>query len=95
MSFSEPLRLQSGRDLGAFEIAYETYGALNDDRTNAVLVCHGLTANAHAAGKHLQEDDRPGWWDTAIGPGKALDTDRFFVVCSNAIGGCGGTTGPS
>jgi homoserine O-acetyltransferase len=95
MSFTEPLPLQSGRNLPAYDIAYETYGALNRDRSNAVLVCHGLTADAHAAGKHSEDDNRPGWWDTAIGPGKALDTNRFFIVCSNVIGGCGGSTGPS
>ncbi len=95
MSFSEPLLLQSGRELPEFKIAYETYGSLNRSRNNAILVCHGLTADAHAAGKHSELDKRLGWWDTAIGPGKAVDTERYFVVCSNVIGGCGGSTGPA
>ncbi len=75
-------------------LAYETYGRLNDERSNAILVCHALSGDAHAAGSH-EGDNRPGWWDGLIGPGKALDTDRFFVICSNVIGGCRGSTGPS
>lgn len=90
----EPLRLASGRTLGPVDVAYETYGTLNADASNAVLVCHALTGDAHAAGFH-EGDKRPGWWDTLIGPGKPLDTDRFFVICSNLLGGCQGTTGPS
>lgn len=90
----EPLRLASGRALGPVDVAYETYGTLNADARNAVLVCHALTGDAHAAGFH-EGDKRPGWWDTLIGPGKPLDTDRFFVICSNLLGGCQGTTGPS
>ena len=90
----EPLRLASGRALGPVDVAYETYGRLNADASNAVLVCHALTGDAHAAGFH-EGDKRPGWWDTLIGPGKPLDTDRFFVICSNLLGGCQGTTGPS
>ena len=70
-------------------LAYETYGRLNDERSNAILVCHALSGDAHAAGYH-DGDKRPGWWDGLIGPGKALDTDRFFVICSNVIGGCQG-----
>ena len=93
--FSEPLPLASGEALPGFRLAYETYGRLSPRRDNAILVCHGLTADAHAAGRHGPEDPRPGWWDAAIGPGKPLDTDRFFVICSNLLGGCGGSSGPS
>lgn len=80
--------------MGPVDVAYETYGELNADRSNAIIICHALTGDAHAAGWH-EGDKRPGWWDTIIGPGKPLDTDRFFVICSNLLGGCQGTTGPS
>ena len=86
--------LESGATLGPVEVAYETYGTLDDDRANAVVVCHALTGDAHAAGFHAG-NARPGWWDTLIGPGKPLDTDRLFVVCANLLGGCQGTTGPA
>jgi homoserine O-acetyltransferase len=89
-----PLTLASGRTIGPIDVAYETYGTLNEEGTNAVLICHALTGDAHAAGWH-QGDKHPGWWDTMIGPGKPLDTDRFFVISSNLLGGCSGTTGPS
>ncbi|WP_254069661.1 homoserine O-acetyltransferase MetX [Pimelobacter simplex] len=89
-----PLVLASGAKLPHVEVAYETYGALNPARDNAVVVCHALTGDAHAAGWH-EGARRPGWWDNLIGPGKALDTDRFFVIASNLLGGCSGTTGPS
>jgi homoserine O-acetyltransferase len=89
-----PLLLDSGALLAPVEVAYETYGTLDADRSNAVVICHALTGDAHAAGYH-DGADRPGWWDTIIGPGRPLDTDRFFVVCSNLLGGCQGTTGPS
>ncbi|MBI4418935.1 MAG: homoserine O-acetyltransferase [Ignavibacteriales bacterium] len=89
-----PLELQGGGFLSPVTVAYETYGKLNALGTNAILVCHALTANAHAAGYH-QGEPQPGWWDGLIGPGKALDTDRFFVVCPNILGSCYGTTGPS
>jgi len=95
--FAEPpheLRLESGRTLGPITIAYETYGRLNERKDNAILVAHALSADAHAAGFHKGARE-PGWWDTMIGPGKAFDTDRFFVICSNVLGGCKGTTGPS
>lgn len=88
------LRLDSGVDLGPVTIAYETYGRLNDERTNAVLVLHALSGDAHAAG-YYADDDRPGWWETQIGPGKGFDTDRYFIICSNVIAGCRGSTGPS
>jgi homoserine O-acetyltransferase len=75
-------------------IAYETYGRLNADRSNAILICHALSGSAHAAGYHSEEENKPGWWDDCIGPGKAFDTDRFFVICSNVLGSCYGSTGP-
>jgi homoserine O-acetyltransferase/O-succinyltransferase len=91
---ADPLVLQSGTTLGPVEVAYETYGALNSDASNAVFICHALTGDAHAAGHH-GDPARPGWWDTLIGPGKPVDTDRLFVICANLLGGCQGTTGPS
>jgi homoserine O-acetyltransferase/O-succinyltransferase len=89
-----PLVLESGRALSPVTLAYETYGTLNRDKTNAILVAHALSGDAHAAGFHKGESG-PGWWDVMIGPGKAFDTDRYFVICSNVIGGCKGSTGPS
>ncbi|MDH7594354.1 MAG: homoserine O-acetyltransferase [Methanomicrobiales archaeon] len=89
-----PLELDSGVTLPALVIAYETYGKLNREKSNAILICHALSGDAHAAGFH-EGDQKPGWWDTLIGPGKAFDTDRYFVICSNVIGGCKGSTGPS
>ncbi|MCX6401468.1 MAG: homoserine O-acetyltransferase [Propionibacteriales bacterium] len=88
-----PLELESGAVLPEVEVAFETYGVLSPDRDNAVFVCHALTGDAHAAGWH-EGAHRPGWWDNLIGPGKAVDTDRFFVVSANLLGGCSGTTGP-
>jgi homoserine O-acetyltransferase len=85
--------LQSGASLGPITLAYETYGQLNDTRTNAVMVCHALSGSSHAAG-YYAEDEKPGWWDNMIGPGKAIDTDRYFVICANIIGSCYGSTGP-
>jgi homoserine O-acetyltransferase len=93
--FDEPLRLTCGRDLPNFELVYETYGVLNKRHSNAVLICHALSGNHHAAGYHSAEDKKPGWWDECIGPGKPIDTNRFFVVCLNNLGGCHGSTGPS
>lgn len=89
------LELECGRRLGAVTIAYETYGELNKDKSNAILVIHALTGDAHAAGRHHPSDRKPGWWDNMIGPNKAFDTDRYFVICANCIGGCKGSTGPS
>lgn len=89
----EPLRLAGGESLGPVDVAFETYGTLSPGRDNAVMICHALTGDAHAAGLHPGAT-RPGWWDNLIGPGKPLDTDRFFVVCANLLGGCQGTTGP-
>jgi homoserine O-acetyltransferase/O-succinyltransferase len=93
--FDIELRLESGRLLGPLTIAYETYGRLNRDRSNAILVTHAWTGDAHAAGLHSAEDRKPGWWDNMIGPGKVLDTERYFVICSNTIGSCKGSTGPT
>jgi len=90
----EPLILESGQTLSGIRIAYETYGRLNRRKSNAILVCHALSGDAHAAGYH-EGEDRPGWWNIVIGPGKAFDTNRYFVICSNVIGGCKGSTGPS
>jgi len=94
LDIQEPLELESGAKIGPLRIAYETYGRLNKDRSNAILVCHPLSGDAHAAGFHDGES-KPGWWDIAIGPGKGFDTTKFFVICSNVLGGCKGTTGPS
>jgi homoserine O-acetyltransferase len=91
-----PLTLDSGAEIKRVEVAYETYGELNEERSNAVFICHALSGDAHAAGLHEGDDpDRPGWWDNIIGPGRPLDTDRLFVICANVLGGCAGTTGPS
>ena len=90
----EPLRLANGETLGPVDVAYETYGTLSADKDNAVFICHALTGDAHAAGLHAGAK-RPGWWDNLIGPGKPLDTDRFFVISANLLGGCQGTTGPA
>ena len=93
--FGEPLDLSCGRELQSYELVYETYGELNEKRSNAVLVCHALSGHHHAAGFHSPDDTKPGWWDECIGPGKPIDTDRFFVVSLNNLGGCHGSTGPS
>lgn len=90
----ETFRLESGLKLKELKIAYETYGKLNASRSNAVLICHALSGDAHAAGYH-KGDKKPGWWDEMIGPGKAFDTDRYFIICSNVIGGCKGSSGPN
>ena len=93
--FDEPLYLKSGEVLEEYTLVYETYGTLKADRSNAVLVCHALSGNHHAAGYHSESDAKPGWWETMIGPGKPIDTNRFYVVSPNNIGGCDGSTGPS
>jgi homoserine O-acetyltransferase/O-succinyltransferase len=90
----DPLILESGEELAHVTVAYETYGELNEARSNAILILHALTGDAHAAGCH-EGETKPGWWDDMIGSGKAFDTDRYFVICSNVLGGCKGTTGPS
>ncbi|MFH1368478.1 MAG: homoserine O-acetyltransferase [Elusimicrobiota bacterium] len=106
----DSLKLESGKTLGPVTVAYETYGKLNQKKDNAILVCHALTGDAHVAGFHEGDDlnetgrrenkgesgsSKPGWWNDMIGPGKAFDTDKYFVICSNVLGGCKGTTGPS
>src|SRR3954465_9506050 len=93
--FELPLKLRSGATLPSYEIAYETYGELNASRTNAVLVCHALNASHHVAGHYEGERDNVGWWDNLVGPGKPLDTRRFFVVGNNYLGSCFGSTGPA
>ena len=91
---SRTLPLDSGQTLSPVQIAYQTYGALNADRSNAILLCHALTADQHAANPH-PVTDKPGWWDLMVGPGLPIDTNRYFVICSNVIGGCMGSTGPA
>ena len=93
--FDTPIDLECSRVLAAYDIVYETYGNLNADKSNAVLICHALSSHHHAAGYHSIDDKKPGWWDSCIGPGKAIDTSKFFVVCPNNLGGCHGSTGPS
>ena len=93
--FNEPLALACGRSLATYELVYETYGTLNSAASNAVLICHALSGHHHAAGYHSPDDRKPGWWDSCIGPGKPIDTNRFFVVSLNNLGGCNGSTGPS
>ena len=91
----DELILDSGARLGPVTLAYETYGTLNENGSNVVLVPHALTGDSHAAGYYSENDDKPGWWDNMIGPGKGVDTDKYFVVCSNVLGGCMGSTGPA
>lgn len=91
----EAMSLDSGETLGPVTVAYETYGRLNPERSNAILIVHALSGDAHVAGYHSADESNPGWWDDCIGPGKAFDTDKYFVICSNVIGGCQGSTGPS
>ena len=93
--FDEPLALEAGGELRQYELVVETYGQLNSDASNAVLICHALSGNHHAAGKHSPGDTKSGWWDLVIGPGKPIDTDRLFVVSLNNLGGCDGSTGPT
>lgn len=93
--FAEPILLSCGRELTGYDIVFETYGALNAECSNAVLICHALSGHHHAAGYHHESDKKPGWWDDYIGPGKPIDTSKFFVVSLNNIGGCHGSTGPA
>jgi homoserine O-acetyltransferase len=93
--FDTELRLESGRILGPITLAYETYGELNKDRSNAVMVTHAWTGSAHLAGRHSDDDKKLGWWDAIVGPGRLLDTNKYFVICSNIIGSCYGSTGPT
>jgi homoserine O-acetyltransferase len=97
-TFAEPpneMDLDCGRKLGPITLAYETYGTLNADKSNAILIVHALSGDAHVAGYHTPADRKPGWWDNMVGPGKGFDTSKYFVICSNIIGGCQGSTGPS
>jgi len=95
IEFNEPLELQCGRTLEKYHLIIETYGELNKDRSNAILICHALSGNHHVAGYHSMDDKKPGWWDSAIGPGKAIDTNKFFVIALNNLGGCHGSSGPN
>ncbi|HWI34944.1 MAG TPA: homoserine O-acetyltransferase [Burkholderiales bacterium] len=95
MAFDAPLKLKGGATLPSYEIAYETYGQLNAEKSNAVLVCHALNASHHVAGYYAEDPKNVGWWDNLVGPGKALDTNKFFVIGSNYIGSCFGSTGPA
>src|SRR5260370_6148860 len=90
----KPLRLDAGVDLPPFQIAYQTYGELNPERSNAVLICHALTGDQHVASVH-PVTGKPGWWETMVGPGRPIDTERYFVICPNVIGACMGSSGPS
>lgn len=97
-TFAEPpneLELECGLRLGPITLAYETYGEMNADKSNCILIVHALSGDAHVAGRHRPDDRKAGWWDNMVGPNKAFDTDRYFVICSNIIGGCKGSTGPS
>ena len=91
----QPLELECGKTLAPIDVAYETYGELNEAGDNAVLICHALSGDAHVAGLNNSDDRKPGWWDVMVGPGKGIDTNKYFVICSNFLGGCSGTTGPS
>ena len=97
-TFAEPpdeMMLESGRKLGPITLCYETYGQLNKKKNNAVLILHALSGSAHVAGYHSPDDKDIGWWDVMVGPGKAMDTNKYFIICSNIIGSCYGSTGPS
>lgn len=93
--FNETFPFESGGSIPGLRLRYETYGRLKSDRSNAILICHALTGDHHCAGIHQLSDRKPGWWNRVVGPGKPIDTDRFFVICSNCLGGCQGSTGPS
>ena len=94
LSINKPLNLKSGKIINSYDLIYETYGQLNNAKDNAVLICHALSGNHHVAGYH-EGEDKPGWWDNMIGPGKPINTDNLFVVCVNNLGGCHGSTGPT
>ncbi len=93
-TINEGIQFESGVNFSPITVAYETYGELNSKKDNAILVIHALTGDAHAAGYHNETDKKAGWWDTLIGKGKAFDTDKYFIICTNILGGCSGTTGP-
>ncbi len=94
MTFDAPLQLQSGAQIRGYQLAYETYGTLNADKSNAVLICHALNASHHVAGVYADQPSNQGWWDNMIGPGKSVDTNQFFVIGVNNLGSCFGSTGP-
>jgi len=94
-SFEEKITLESGVEFSPITVAYETYGELNEEKSNAILILHALSGDAHAAGYNSEQDKKPGWWDNMIGPGKGFDTNKYFIISSNILGGCKGTTGPS
>ena len=95
VNIEQSLDLDCGKTLDNFSLIYETYGNLNQEKNNAILICHALSGDHHAAGYHSVDDKKPGWWDSCIGPGKPFDTNKFFVVSLNNIGGCMGSTGPN
>jgi homoserine O-acetyltransferase len=95
LHIDSPIILEGGKSLPAYDLVFETYGQLNQDASNAILICHALSGDHHVAGYYTMEDKRSGWWDNVIGPGKAIDTNQFFVVCLNNLGGCKGSTGPT
>lgn len=95
LHFDKPLTLESGVTLDGYDIVYETYGELNAERSNAILICHALSGDHHVAGYHGESDRKPGWWDNCVGPGKPIDTRKYFVVSPNNLGGCSGSTGPT
>lgn len=95
LHFDDPLLLRSGKTINSYDLMIETYGTLNAAKSNAVLICHALSGDHHAAGYHSEDESKPGWWDNCIGPGKPIDTNKFFVVCLNNLGGCAGSTGPT
>lgn len=95
LNIEDKISLESGIEFAPVTVTYETYGILNKNKDNAILILHALSGDAHAAGYHSAEDKKPGWWDDMIGPGKAFDTNKYFIISSNFLGGCGGTTGPS
>lgn len=95
IQFDQPLELTSQGQLESYQLVYETYGTLNAERSNGILICHALSSNHHAAGRHNESDKSAGWWEQLIGPGKIIDSNKFFIVCSNNLGGCGGSTGPA
>lgn len=95
LKFDQPLALVCGKTIPQYELIVETYGSLNAQRSNAILICHALSGDHHAAGYHSEEDPKPGWWDSCIGPGKPIDTNLFYVVSLNNLGGCNGSTGPT
>ena len=97
-TFANPpdeMTMESGSRLGPITLAYETYGTLSSDKKNAILICHALSGDSHAAGYYHEDDSKPGWWDNMIGPGKGIDTEKYFVICSNILGSCLGSSGPS